>query len=84
MPKEELDFDYDSRKITRKFTKEWSESGFFNMNKLPDMVGSLVSNRVAMVAYIEALHDKIDDLIIRNNICDIPSCHTAGCTSDHK
>jgi len=40
-----LNFEGNTGKIRRQFTKEWSESGFFNMNKLPDMVGSLVANR---------------------------------------
>lgn len=82
--KRELEWDYNSRLIKRKFTNEWSNSGFINMDKLPDMVSVLVEQRKSMMAYIEALHDKIDKLIIDNNICDCPSHHIAGCTSDHK
>jgi hypothetical protein len=79
-----LEFDYNSRLINRKFTKEWANSGFINMDRLPDMVSSLVDQRKQMIEYIEALHNKIDKLIIDNKICDCPSCHTAYCTSDHK
>jgi DNA-dependent RNA polymerase auxiliary subunit epsilon len=80
----ELRFNYDNRKIERQFTKEWGNSGFINMDKIPDIVRALVDQRNSMMEYIEALHDKIDKLIIDNNICDCPSCHKAGCTSDHK
>ena len=80
----EIQFDYNSRLIKRKFTNEWANSGFINMDKLPDMVASLCEQRKSMIAYIEALHDKIDKLIIDNKICDNPDCHRAGCTSDHK
>jgi len=82
--KKELSWDYNSGKIERKFTKEWANSGFINMDKIPDMVRSLVEQRNSMIEYIEALHNKIDDIIEKNNICDNPHCHTAGCTSDHK
>ena len=82
--KKELQWNYNNRKISRKFTAEWSVSGFINMDKLPEMVESVIVQRKQMIAYIELLHDKIDDLIEKNNICDCPSCHRAGCTSDHK
>jgi hypothetical protein len=82
--KKELSWDYQSGKIERKFTSEWATSGWFNMEKLPDVVASLVEQRNSMIAYIEALHNKIDDIIEKNNICDNPYCHTANCTSDHK
>lgn len=80
----ELQWNYNSGKIDRRFTDDWAKSGFFNMDKLPDIVSTLIEQRKEMVAYIEALHNKIDDIIEKNNICDCPSCHTAGCTSDHK
>ena len=80
----DLNFDYDSGKIERRFDKEWSNSGFINMEKIPNMVQVLVDQRKEMIEYIEALHNKIDKLIDDNNICSDPSCHTAGCTSDHK
>lgn len=80
----QIDFDYNSGKIKRKFNQEWATSGFINIDKIPDMVKSLVEQRNSMIKYIEELHDKIDNLIEHNNICDCPSCHTAGCTSDHK
>jgi hypothetical protein len=82
--KKELEFDYDSRLIKRKFTNEWANSGFININKLPEIVQSMCEQRNSMVAYIESLHDKIDKLILDNNICDCASCHIANCKSDHK
>ncbi len=82
--KKELSWDYNSGKIKRNFTNEWANSGWFNMEKLPDVVTALIEQRKSMVAYIEALHNKMDDLMEKNNICDNPHCHTAGCTSDHK
>lgn len=82
--KQELKWNYDSGKIQRAFTKEWGESGMIRVEKIPDMVSSLVANRKAMIEYIELLHNKIDDIIEKNNICDCPSCHIANCTSDHK
>lgn len=79
-----LDFNYNNGKIERKFTKEWSNNGFINMDKIPNMVQSLVDQRNSMIEYIEALHDKIDKIIDDNDICYSPDCHRAGCTSDHK
>lgn len=84
MNKKDLEFDYNNRKIKRRFTADWHNSGFINIERLPDLVQSLVSQQKEMMGYIEALHDKIDDLIVTNKICNIPSCHRAGCTSDHK
>lgn len=70
--------------VDRRFTKEWSESGIINYKKIPDLVTSLVSQKTEMVAYIEALHDKIDWILQKNKCCDVSGCLTAGCTSDHK
>ena len=69
-------------KVERKFTKEWSNSGFINLNQLPKMVESLVEQKNSMVEYIELLHDKLDFLIEKNNLCDL--CGMPNCTSDHK
>ena len=69
-------------KVDRKFTKEWSNSGFVNLDKLPEMVTSLVAQKNSMVDYIKALHDKLDDLSEINNLCDL--CGIANCESDHK
>ena len=82
--KRELDWDRTTGKIKRSFTKKWANSGFINMEKLPDIITALIGERKIMVEYIEALHDKIDDIITKNNICDVPACHRANCTSDHK
>lgn len=77
-------WEYNTGKVHRKFTEEWSNSGFINMDKIPDLVGSLVTERKNMVEYIEALHNKIDHIMQKNAICPNSDCHTAGCTSDHK
>lgn len=75
---------FEDGKIDRRFTEQWSESGVINMARLPDLVQSVLTQRREMVAYIEALHDKIDWILERNRCCDMPSCLRAGCTSDHK
>lgn len=80
--KKEIQFDYG--KVERQFTKEWANSGMIRVERIPDMVSSLVTSRSEMVEYIEALHDKIDWILEKNKCCDMPSCLTAGCTSDHK
>lgn len=80
----ELKFDYNNRKVERIFNEDWSNSGIINIDKIPDIIKSLVIQRKEMVKYISLLQDKIDSLIIHNKICNCPSCHTAGCTSDHK
>ena len=75
---------FENGKVDRKFTKEWSTSGIINMDKIPSLVQSLVDQKKSMLAYIEVLHDKLDYIMQKNHICDIPECHIAGCTSDHK
>jgi len=80
----ELKWNYNTGKIDRRFTKEWSQEGFINSEKIPLLVEGLITQRQSMIEYIEVLHDKIDDIIEKNDICDSPGCHTAGCTSDHK
>lgn len=79
----EVEFD-ENGKVDRRFTKQWLESGIINKDKIPDLVVSLVTQEKEMVEYIEALHDKIDWILKKNNCCNIPTCFTAGCTSDHK
>ena len=79
-----LEWDYNTGKIERKFTKEWENNGFINTDKIPDLVKLIITERKNMIEYIEALHDKLDDIIDKNNICSIPGCHMDGCTSDHK
>lgn len=69
-------------KIDRKFDSEWDGSGFINLDKLPDMVGCLVSQKKNMVEYIGSLHDMIDKIVEKNNICD--TCLNSNCGSDHK
>ena len=69
-------------KINRKFTEEWDGSGFINLDKLPEMVGCLVSHKKNMVEYIELLHDLIDRIVDENNLCD--NCLISNCGSDHK
>lgn len=82
MSQKELEFN--GHQIVRKFNKEWVTSGAINLNKLPQLVECVLEHNRQMVDYIEALHDKIDYLLEHNNCCDVPGCHTAGCTSDHK
>jgi hypothetical protein len=75
--KQELSWNYNSGKIERKFTAEWHNSGMINVEKIPDMVKSLVESRKAMIEYIELLHNKLDDIIEKNQICHNSYCHTA-------
>jgi hypothetical protein len=84
MEKKEIHFDLQTGLVDRKYTKEWSNSGFINIDNVPKLIDSIVHQRKEMILYIEALHDKLDFIMKRNNICDISDCHTAGCTSDHK
>ena len=70
--------------VDRRYTKEWSESGLFNLEKTPDLVKILVDQRKEMIEYITELHNKIDYMIHHNKICDFVNCLTANCTSDHK
>lgn len=69
-------------KVDRKFTEEWDGSGFINLDKLPEMVGCIISHKKNMVEYIEGLHDLIDEIIGINNLCD--NCLKSNCNSDHK
>jgi len=50
--KKEIQFDYG--KVERQFTKEWANSGMIRVERIPDMVSSLVTSRGEMVEYIEA------------------------------
>lgn len=68
--------------INKRYTKEWSESGVINMDKLPGLIASEISQKKRMLQYIEALHKKFEEIIKKNNIC--PICYTANCGSDHK
>lgn len=78
-------FELDSQgNVKRKFGHEWDASGLINMNKIPDLITSIVQQRENMIEYIEELHDKIDYMIEHNEMCHAESCLTAGCTSDHK
>lgn len=76
--------EFENGKVHRRFTEEWKDSGFINLDKLPEMTKVLVDQRKSMMEYIEALHDKIDWILEKNNCCDLPTCFTANCTSDHK
>ncbi len=85
---EDIAFDdrisFDGGKVHRKFTEQWGNSGIINMEQIPTLVTTLVKQRAEMIKYIAALHDKIDWILEKNNCCDMPSCLTSGCTSDHK
>lgn len=78
------EIEFTDGRIDRRYTKEWSTSGFINLEKLPDIVANVLNQRKEMVAYIEALHDKIDWILEKNQCCDVSGCLTAGCGSDHK
>ena len=71
-------------RVDRKFTPEWSTGGIVRVERLGDIVQSVVTQRSEMISYIEALHNKLDDLMTKNKICEYPECHMAFCTSDHK
>lgn len=71
-------------RVQRKFNHEWANESLFNMEKLPALVTIMVEQRRSMMDYIRELHDKIDFIMEKNHICNMPGCHTAGCTSDHK
>lgn len=81
--KRQIEFNSDMS-VNRKFTEQWRKSGLINTDEIPRLIESLVEKEKSMVAYIEALHDKLDFIIKKNHICHIPSCHTANCDSDHK
>lgn len=71
-----------NREVARRFTPEWNESGIINIEKIPDLVKTLVSVRSGMTDYIEALHNKLDYIIEATDWCDM--CECTGCTSDHR
>jgi hypothetical protein len=75
---------FEDGKVDRRFTREWSTSGIINIERLPNMVESLISDRKGMIAYIEELHNTLDYILKKNGCCDMPGCFTAGCGSDHK
>ncbi len=81
MNEKEVEFNSDGF-VHRKFTREWASSGIINISRLSDMVASVITSRNEMVEYIEALHNKIDWILEKNNCCDV--CFTANCESDHK
>lgn len=80
--KKEVEFN--NGRVERHFTKEWLDSGMIKQDAIPKLVASLVTRQVEMTEYIEALHDKIDWILEKNNCCDMPGCLTANCGSDHK
>lgn len=82
MSKKEIEFNYNTGKVERKFTPEQFNQGAINMDRLPDLVKSLVEQNKSMREYINSLHDMIDDVFKKNHICII--CEVAECQSDHK
>lgn len=71
-------------KVDRRFTSKWDESSVVRTEEIPFLVEQLVSGRNSLIEYIEALHDKLDFIMERNNICDNQRCLRANCTSDHQ
>lgn len=76
--------EFTNGRIDRNFSPEWGDSGIVRIDKIPQLVESLVTQRRSMLKYIELLHDTIDQIREKNAICDMPGCFTAGCGSDHK
>lgn len=65
MPEESrIKYGVKAKKIKRKFSPEWlKNSGKADIEELlPRYVNSLLTQRKAMVEYIEELHDEIDRL----------------------
>ena len=56
----------ESGKVRRRFTKGWDDQGRTKTEDIPRIIESLVIQRVNMIEYIEALHDKIDSLLPKN------------------
>lgn len=79
-----ITYDRTTDRVERKFTPEWSQSGLINMDNLPRLMDSVVSQRREMVAYIEALHDELDRIIKANNLCELCNYEVSNCKSDHK
>lgn len=48
--------------VDRRFTPEWAAFGIIRIEKIPELVASIVSNRTDMVNYIAELHNCIDEL----------------------
>jgi hypothetical protein len=63
---------------------EYPHGSIINKDRVPDLVKSLVVQQQSMIEYIELLHDKMDDVFEKNNICNCTTCHRANCTSDHQ
>lgn len=84
MPIPNNEVEFEGRKVRRRFTYEWAAQGIINVEQLPRLVESLVSERRNMVDYISQLHSIIDNLLEKNNCCDVPSCFTANCMSSDK
>ena len=74
---------FEDGKVHRVFTEEWSNSGFINLDKLPEMVGSLVSQKQSMMNHIKECHDLIDKIVDKHHICTVAGCLKSNCTSDH-
>lgn len=72
----------DDGTIDRRFTEEWSQSGIINLDKVPDLVVSLVQQRKSMIKYIEELHKLLEHIIKKNVVC--PICLNTMCESEHK
>lgn len=77
---------FEGRKVHRRYTRKWASGQMIitTVEDLPNLMTALVSQRNNMVDYIEQLHEIIDNVLAKNNCCDVPSCFTANCTSSHK
>jgi hypothetical protein len=48
-------------KVRRRFTQSWDDQGDIKTDKIPQIINSMIIQRVNMIEYIEVLHDKIDN-----------------------
>lgn len=60
----EIELTFIDGKIHRRFTESWRKSGDVDDEKIPEWIAAFMSQRRNMVRYIEALHDKIDELLV--------------------
>lgn len=78
-----LDWDYSTNKIIRKYEND-DNFGFIDINKLPEIITLLMEKYSNQIEYIKLLHNKMDDIFMKNKICNNEFCHRAGCDSEHK
>lgn len=63
-------------KIDRKFSEDWLKQGQQTFEHAVELVSSAVAGRPNMVDYIKQLHDKIDELLLLNEVANVPQWKT--------